>query len=110
MYAKIKGNHALMMVLCCVVPVLALLSAVKVFGLGQQWLFWGFIVLCPLMHIIMMRHHAGKQEGGCHARPKKESAVRESWWQGSRMRSIGLALFFLALTIIMLWAMHPEWR
>lgn len=112
-YAKISGNHALMMVLCCVVPILILFSAVKVFGLGQQWLFWGFLILCPLMHVIMMRHHAGKQEGGCHAHQSRKSPAAAEESSGklrTGFQRMGIALLFVVLTIIMLWVMHPEWR
>ena len=56
------NRHALIMVLCCLVP-LGLLAAVSVFGLSLGWLSGLLPLLCPLMMIFMMRG-MGHQHGG----------------------------------------------
>lgn len=63
----IKENHSLAMLICCAVP-LALILAVSVFNIpigtiGTYLLF----LLCPLMHIFMMRGmNHGSQHAGHH--------------------------------------------
>lgn len=52
---KIKQSHMLMMVLCCVVPLAGLAAAVYFFGLSKTYLVWFAALLCPIMHIFMMR-------------------------------------------------------
>lgn len=62
---KLKHNHALMMLVCCGVPLLLLLGAVYFFGLSRSYLFWFVLLLCPLMHYFMMKDMRGdkKDEG-----------------------------------------------
>lgn len=54
------GNHGWLMFLSCLVMVGALWYLVAS-GAGGGWV-WLTILLCPLMHIFMMRGHS-KQEG-----------------------------------------------
>ena len=74
---KIKHNHLLMMVICCLIPLILLVVAVKLFGLSRSYLFWAVLLLCPLSHYFMMKsmhnksahENSGKnneKEGGCH--------------------------------------------
>lgn len=65
-YAKIKQNHALMMVLCCGVPIVGIL-ALSSLGILGSWGYFALILLCPLGHILMIR--------GMHSR-KEDSALR----------------------------------
>ncbi len=65
-YAKIKQNHALMMVLCCGVPIVGIL-ALSSLGILGSWGYFALILLCPLGHILMMR--------GMHSRTE-DSALR----------------------------------
>lgn len=67
-FEKIKHNHVLMMVLCCVVPLILVYAAVYYFGLSKSYLFWTVLILCPLMHFFMMKsiHNDEKGKGGCH--------------------------------------------
>lgn len=61
-------KHALIMVLCCVIPLVAI-GAVTIFRIPlNSVLYIGLILLCPLSHILMMRgmmhgegheHHEG---------------------------------------------------
>lgn len=68
---KIKNNHGLMMLVCCVAPLALMSAAVYFFGLGKSYLYWLVVLLCPITHFLMMKdmhkEHAGKKEkGGCH--------------------------------------------
>lgn len=77
LYNKIKHNHMLMMALCCGIPLILLYIAVYFFGIRRSYLYWFIILLCPLMHLWMMKdmhkkHSENgnkkkqKQDGGCH--------------------------------------------
>lgn len=66
---KIKENHSLMMILCCSIPLVVLASGAYFFGLSKTYLTWFVILLCPIMHIFMMRdmhkdHEDDKDNGG----------------------------------------------
>lgn len=69
---KIKHNHVLMMVICCLIPLVLLFAAVKYFGLGGSYLFWAVLLLCLLSHYFMMKHmHKDgeknkEKRGSCH--------------------------------------------
>lgn len=52
---KIKHNHSLMMLLCCGTPLIILLIAVYYFGISESYLYWFVLLLCPLMHLWMMK-------------------------------------------------------
>ena len=53
-WAKIKSNHFMAMVLCCAIPLggIALFSYLNLIG---SWGYYAIFLLCPLMHIVMMR-------------------------------------------------------
>ena len=61
------GLHGLLMMLCCILPILALmffLPQLKNNFAGSN-LSWLFLLACPLMHILMM--WGMKDKGGsCH--------------------------------------------
>ena len=69
---KIKHNHSLMMIICCVAPLVGVAVAVYYFGLSKSYLFWTVLTLCPLMHYFMMRSMhkedvtSKNRKGGCH--------------------------------------------
>jgi|GEM_PF-994416 hypothetical protein len=63
--AKIKENSTLTMVVCCAVPLIAIwiFSSLGVLG---SWGYYGLMLLCPLLHIMMCRkghssHHSGEE-------------------------------------------------
>ncbi len=63
-YHRVKNNHLLLMVVCCLAPLFLLLGAVYFLGLSRSYLFWFVLLLCPLTHYFMMKHmHNGKKEG-----------------------------------------------
>ena len=61
------SKHTLIMVLCCLIP-LVVLGVLWAVGVSESYLIFGVILLCPLLHIFMMRdRHKEGGEGGGHA-------------------------------------------
>ncbi len=54
------SKHTLIMVLCCLIP-LAILGVLWAIGVSGSYLIFGVILLCPLLHLLMMR---GMSKGG----------------------------------------------
>lgn len=50
-----KHRHTLMMVLGCIIPLL-LLGILWVAGVSQNILSFGILLLCPVMHLLMMKN------------------------------------------------------
>jgi hypothetical protein len=50
-----KHKHTLMMVLGCVIP-LVLLGILWFAGVSQNILSFGILLLCPIMHLVMMKN------------------------------------------------------
>ena len=65
---RIKRNHAVMMLVCCIVPLALVFALVYFFGLSKSYLYWVVLLLCPIMHYFMMRqvHDKKSKKGGCH--------------------------------------------
>ena len=53
-FAKIKQNHLLAMVLCCAIPIVGIL-ALSAAGVPGSWAYFLVFLLCPLGHIFVMR-------------------------------------------------------
>jgi hypothetical protein len=51
---KVKENHFLAMIVCCAVPLTAI-AGLSLLGFLGSWGYYALILLCPLMHIVMMR-------------------------------------------------------
>jgi hypothetical protein len=49
------GRHTLMMVLCCVIP-LVILGVLWLAGVSQNVLSVGILLLCPIMHLVIMKN------------------------------------------------------
>ncbi len=49
-----RHKHTLMMVLGCVIPLL-LIGILWVAGVSQNILSFGILLLCPIMHLLMMK-------------------------------------------------------
>ena len=63
---KGMSKHTLIMLLCCLIP-LALLGVLWAIGVSESYLIFGVLLLCPLLHILMMRGmHKESGEGGSH--------------------------------------------
>ena len=67
------NRHLLLMVLCCTIP-LALIFALPYLGVSLSSSGWLLLVLllCPLMHLLMMRGH------GSHYHHDDETGRRNS--------------------------------
>ncbi len=59
---KGASKHALIMILCCLIP-LALLVVLWAIGISGSYLILEVLLLCPLLHIFMMR---GMRKGSEH--------------------------------------------
>lgn len=60
-FKGIRHNHGLIMLLCCLVPLILLIGAVYLFGLSNSYLYWFILLLCPAMHFWMMKDMIKKQ-------------------------------------------------
>ncbi len=47
-------KHALFMILCCAIP-LILILALSAMGVLGSWGFYALILLCPFLHLVLMR-------------------------------------------------------
>jgi hypothetical protein len=64
---RVKKNHFLAMIICCAIPLVGILG-LSYLGLLGSWGYYALILLCPLMHIVMMRgmhksHHNDDKHG-----------------------------------------------
>ena len=53
---KTLRNHSFAMILCCAIPFILFLVLSLTGSLGS-WGFYSLILLCPLLHVILMRGH-----------------------------------------------------
>ena len=58
-FNKLRHNHSLLMILCCAVPLVAIL-VLSYFNVLGSWGFYAIFLLCPLMHIFMHRGHSAQ--------------------------------------------------
>lgn len=110
---QMTKKHLLIMLACCLIP-LAGLVAFFVFRVPtNSVIFFGLILLCPVLHLLMMRgmthaparsagvghnhsdqhgagqpaaSHAAHQPGGCHADPETTPAERARVVEGELAR------------------------
>lgn len=69
------NRHALLMIACCAIP-LALIAAVSLFRIDLGGIgFWAILLLCPLMHLFMMRGmHDHGADKACHSQGQQSQA------------------------------------
>ena len=54
-------RHWWIMLLCCLIPIAAI-AAISVLGVpSSSVLYFGLLLLCPLLHLVMMRGTMGHQ-------------------------------------------------
>lgn len=56
LFGKILKNHPLAMILCCAIPLILFLILSMSGSLGS-WAYYALFLLCPLLHVLMMRGH-----------------------------------------------------
>jgi len=76
-----KKSHMLLMLFCCLVPVIGIVL-VSVFKIPlNNVLFYGMILLCPLSHLLMMRFmghdHASPEQHAHHQTDALPSSTPE---------------------------------
>lgn len=57
MWHKIKQNHLLLMVVCCLIPVVAIAGGIFLLKGGSEYWVWFILLLYPLLHVWMMKGH-----------------------------------------------------
>lgn len=69
LFNSIKHNHSLLMILCCVVPLVAIL-ALSYFNVLSSWGYYAIFLLCPMMHVFMHKGHTAHAKNNkskdCH--------------------------------------------
>ncbi len=66
-------KHWWIMILCCLIPILAI-AAISVLGVsGNSVLYFGLFLLCPLLHLVMMRGMKSSQGQHQHRLTSLES-------------------------------------
>lgn len=73
---KIKENHFLMMMLCCAIPISLIAGFIYLFKGNSDSLVWLIFILCPLMHIWMMKGH---KHGKSHTDQKNDEEQRRKF-------------------------------
>jgi hypothetical protein len=56
LWRDILRNHSLAMILCCAIPLIPFLILSLNGSLGS-WAYYTLFLLCPLLHVLMMRGH-----------------------------------------------------
>jgi uncharacterized membrane protein len=66
-------KHVLLMVLCCLIPLVGL-AAISIFRIpANTVIYTGLALLCPVMHLLMMRIMTHHDHGGEHTHPQVEA-------------------------------------
>lgn len=77
-----KKSHLWIMILCCLIPIIGL-AAIFLFSIPlSNVLFFGLILLCPVLHLLMMKymghdHSAADHSQHEHHTPSATIPVKE---------------------------------
>ena len=63
-WQNIKQNHLLLIILCCLIPIVLIIGFFSLFKGNSDCWIWLVFLLCPLMHIFMMKGH--KHDESCN--------------------------------------------
>ncbi len=74
-WQKIKQNHLLLMIICCLIPVVLVTILVPLFKESTDYLIWLIVLLCPLSHLLIMRGCAPGDT--CEKEKKKKSGLHK---------------------------------
>lgn len=66
-----KKNHLLIMVFCCLIPIILVFGSLAFLKGKDGFLIWLFILLCPLSHFLMMSGHKDNHSHGGEDKEKK---------------------------------------
>lgn len=64
-WQEVKKNHLLLMVLCCAIPIILIIGFIFLFETNINFWIWLIILLCPLLHIWMMKGHKHNSHYKC---------------------------------------------
>ncbi|MEK7326740.1 MAG: hypothetical protein AAB217_15965 [Chloroflexota bacterium] len=65
---NMNKKHVLIMLACCLIPLVAL-AAIFVFKIpANSVVFFGILLLCPALHLLMMKNMMGHDHAG-HSHP-----------------------------------------
>ncbi len=76
-------RHVLLMILCCLVPAVALAAIFVLKIPAPQVLTYGLILLCPLSHVLMMGRRQNDRAADAASRPDTEAGVGQTGGKGS---------------------------
>lgn len=86
LWSRVRQNHLLVVVLCCVVPIVLIVGFLALFKGSSDYWIWLIILLCPLIHLFMMRGHKHEDntlykcpECGLEYKEKKWAKKCELW-------------------------------
>ncbi len=70
-FKKLSG---IFMVVCCVLPIAAILLLPRMGVALSQGAWIAIVMLCPVSHVLMMRfmHGRSKERTGCHSADERE--------------------------------------
>lgn len=74
----VKKSHLLLMLACCLIP-LAGITAILLFQVPtSSVLYVGLLLLCPLLHVLMMRGMGHEHDPSRHEAPHVHSPVSKA--------------------------------
>ena len=76
MWRNIIKNHFMMMIICCAIP-LAAISVLASSGTLGSWGYYALFLLCPLLHVFMMRVHSSS-----HEKSNEQTGITEESMRG----------------------------